>query len=127
MTESDFKTIELALGVKFPGEYRRVMSDKDALANPDFWYGGLFSWPKRVISETVRAREAAASFGAEFREAWVVISVINGGDIVFVDTTEPGSPMRIWNHETLRVEPFTDSVARFVDSIRDEERKRQDG
>ncbi|MDB5290277.1 MAG: hypothetical protein JWL69_1518 [Phycisphaerales bacterium] len=114
MTENGLQRIESALSLTLPAEYRLVMASAPAACG--FWYGGLFNHPERIIQDTLYLRNIIASYGRPDPQTWVVVSEINGGDIVFLDTSEPDAPLRYWNHETMEVESFTDTVRRFVES-----------
>ncbi|MDB5357326.1 MAG: hypothetical protein JWN24_3779 [Phycisphaerales bacterium] len=119
MTEQDLEHIETSLGVKLPDEYRRTMTSDDCQRNGEFWYGGLFNQPGRIIEDTQRLRDITSSFDAPCPLTWVVVGEINGGDPTFVDTAEAGSPLRYWNHETMQVENCTTTVTAFVKSALD--------
>ena len=107
MTEKDIRSIEASLGVKLPAEYRRIVS---AGKPKEFWIGGLFNQPERVIEATRWLRDLLADYGASWHESWVVVSEINGGDAVILDTGSPEAPLLLWNHETNTAEPFEESL-----------------
>ena len=118
MTEDGIREIEVTLGVRMPPDYRQVMAGGDARVDAGFWRDGLFNLPETVIERSRWLRGLVDDAGAMMPQSCVVVSEVNGGDSVVVDTKEAGSPLRLWNHESLTFEPFVDSLTAFAEACR---------
>ena len=118
MTEDGIRDIEAALGVRMPPDYRRVMTGGDARGDAGFWRDGLFNLPETVIARSRWLRGMVDDAGAMMPQSCVVVSEVNGGDPVVVDTEQAGSPLRLWNHESLAFEPFVNSLIAFAEACR---------
>lgn len=101
MTQTEIENIELELGVKLPRIYVEIMAGPQAAeAKGEFWHKFLFNTPKRVIDDTRWLHDVILSFGGKWQPTYVVVSEINGGDMVILDTSSESSPLLVWDHET---------------------------
>jgi len=119
MTKDDLKTIEKALAVRLPQSYATLMTSSEAeAARDDYFFRFLFIDPAVVVERTIWLRELMASYGLAFKVSFVVVSEINGGDAVIIDTAGTAEELLFWDHETNVVASFECSLSDFAIPMR---------
>jgi hypothetical protein len=116
MTEASFTYIERELNLKLPKEYRQLMGSEEVQAF-GFMYCGLFTSSVMVVDVTLGLRGVAKDDGIALPNGLIVVSTVNGGDDVLLDTDSADLEMKLWNHETHGLEPFG-TLKDFVEACR---------
>jgi hypothetical protein len=113
MTFYSLRYIESELKVRLPQEYRTLMTSTGPQQADDSWYRNLLNSGSVVVQRTLELRETAQSYEKPWRESWVWVSEVDGGDAILLDTDGDESRLYRWDHETLEVKYF-DLLTRFV-------------
>ena len=117
MTKDNLQVIENTLDVRLPRSYATLMGSATDLDRRDFWFRSLFADPDVVVEHTLRLRELMESYGLAFHASFVVVSTINGGDDVILDTAATGDDLLVCDHETNRVEPLGITLGQFGSKV----------